>query len=63
MSNNVNTELLEKAWYWSEECTNTSLGDQIDLALSTKDLDYLAVLVKQAEDYHKIMDERIGDEF
>lgn len=56
MSNQVNTNLLEQARYWAEECAGTSLGAQIDMALSTKDLDYLAVLVKQAEDYHRYID-------
>lgn len=63
MSNQVNTDLLEQARHWSEECAGTSLGGQIDLAVNLNDLDQVAVLVKQAEDYHRYIDERIGDEF
>jgi len=67
MSKHENTELLERAMYWAEVCTDTSLGDQI-LALKTAgDLESLAVKVKEAEDYHRMLDqindERIGDEF
>lgn len=66
MSTNVNTELLERASYWAEECTSTSLGDQILALKEAGDLEELAVKVKEAEDYHRmfdqINDERIGDE-
>lgn len=63
MSNQVNTDLLEQASHWSEECAGTSLGDQIDLSVRLNDLDQVAMLIKQAEDYHRYIDERTGDEF
>ncbi len=67
MEDTVNTNLIERASYWAEECTNTNLGDQILALKEAGDLEELAVKVKEAEDYHRmfdqINDERIGDEF
>lgn len=51
MSNNVNTDLIERAMELSEECTNSALGGQLDYAIKHKDMDHLYTLVKMAEQH------------
>lgn len=62
MSHTSNDMLLEQARHWAEECAGTSLGDQIQALKDAGDMEELAVKVKEAEDYHRAMDE-VGDVF
>ena len=39
MSNQTNTDILERAGELAEECTNSMLGDQLDNALNEKPQD------------------------
>ena len=56
MSNNVNTELIERAKELSEECTNSVLGGQLDYAMKRNDMEHLYTLVQAAERHLQYMD-------
>ena len=64
MSQEVNTSLLEQAYELSEECAGTLLGHKLDMALQTKNLDWCAQLIKEAQDYLRNLEfqnDEVGD--
>ena len=57
MSNNVNTELVERAFELAEECTGTVMGGQLEYAARHSNLEHLYALVVQAEEYLRAKEE------
>lgn len=51
MSNNTNTNLIERALELAEECTGTVMGAQLEYAAKHSNLEYLYELVVRAENY------------
>jgi hypothetical protein len=49
MSNNVNTEIIERALEASEEATNTMLGAQLEMAIARNDLEAMQELTRAVE--------------
>lgn len=51
MSDNINTNLIERAWELAEECTGTAMGAQLEYAAKHSNLEHLYKLVRQAENH------------
>jgi hypothetical protein len=49
MSNHINDQIRERALEASEECTNSMLGDQLDRAIESDDLELMQTLTSAAE--------------
>lgn len=49
MSNNTNTNLIERAWELAEEWAGTTRGKQLEYAAKHSNLEYLYELVMEAE--------------
>ena len=49
MSNQVNTDLMERAAYVSEQYVGTRLPEVIDRLIETNDLEKLEFMVREAE--------------
>lgn len=51
MSNQWNDTIRERARDLAEECTNSSLGAQLDKAIQADDLDLMRLLTHEAEQH------------
>jgi hypothetical protein len=56
MSNNVNTEIIERAREASEEATNTMLGAQLEMAIARNDLEAMQELTRAVERHLTYLD-------
>lgn len=64
MSHMDNTLILDRAYELSKKCSGTLLGHKLDMALHTKNLDWCAELIKEAEDYLRTLEfqnDEVGD--
>ena len=62
MSNQVNDELFDRAMEIAEECTNTMIGAEIELAIAMNDLYKAQELIVEAEQYLRYIETISGSE-